>query len=346
MGRVVDGRWIADDEVATDGEGRWTRTPTVVRNAIRADGSTDHPPEAGRYHLWLAWNCTWSQRTLIARNLLGLQDALSFSMAHFHRNDGGWWFRDGIDTLQPDEPQPLEAFSRERGFEQAPAEQGLSLWKVYVAGDAAYTGRATVPLLWDRRLGRPVSNESSDILRMVERELCALQTEDVDLLPADLLADIDETEAWVYSDINDGVYRAGFASTQGAYGEAVQTVFAALDRAEARLAKHRYLCGDRLTEADLRLFPTLVRFDPVYFSHFKCSVRRIADYPNLGHYVRDLYQTPGFAETVRVDLYQLGYMGRSERLNPSRIIPAGTGGDLSAPHDRERLGPRRFAKRG
>lgn len=343
MGKVIRGEWVADDVAATDAQGRWARTPTVCRGWIRADGSTPHAPERERYHLWLAWNCTWSQRTLIARNLLGLEDVISHSTAHWHRNDGGWWFRDGIDDLQPDDDQPRESFSRADGFAPAPPERGLSLWKAYVAGDPEYTGRASVPLLWDRTLGRGVSNESADILRMVEREFVDLQTNDVDLIPSDLIEDIDAVASWVYTDINNGVYKAGFARSQGAYDEAVAALFAALDRAEARLSKHRYLCGDRLTEADLRLFPTLVRFDPVYFSHFKCNVRRIADYPNLGPYLRDLYQTPGFASTVRVDLYQLGYMGRSERLNPSRIIPTGQGPDLSAPHDRDRLGPRRFA---
>lgn len=345
VGRVVAGRWLADDVAATKTDGQWERTPTVVRNWVRADGSTPHPPTADRYHLWLAWNCTWSQRTMIVRNLLGLRDALGISMAHWHRNDGGWWFRDGVDALQPDAPQAREGWDRQRGFHPHDPEPGLSLWKVYVAGDPDYTGRATVPLLWDRALGRAVSNESSDILRMLEREFADVQTEDVDLLPTDLAAAIDETNDWVYSAINNGVYRVGFAGSQAAYEGAVESLFAALERCEARLAEQRYLCGDRLTEADVRLFPTLVRFDPVYYGHFKCNLRRIADFPHLGAYLRDLYQTPGFAETVRVELYQLGYMGRSERLNPSRIIPAGPRMDLDAPHDRDRLGPRLLAPR-
>jgi putative glutathione S-transferase len=345
MGKVIEGRWVGDDVAATNADGSWTREDTVCRDFVRADGSTAYAPEAGRYHLWLAWNCTWSQRTMIARNLLGLGGAISFSLAHWHRNEGGWWFREGVDALQPDAPQPRENWDRERGFSPADPEQGLSLWKVYAAGDSKYTGRATVPVLWDRARGEVVSNESKEILRMVETEFAAIAN-DIDLVPADLLENIEATNAWIYEDINNGVYRVGFASSQSAYAEALSRLFAALDRAEERLAGSRYLCGDRLTEADLRLFPTLVRFDPVYYAHFKCNLRRICDYPNLGNYLRDLYQTPGFAETVRVDLYQLGYMGRSERLNPSRIIPGGPALDWDAPHDRDRLGPRRMARRG
>ena len=344
MGHLEHGRWVHDDVAAPGADGRWRRTPTVVRGWIRADGSTPFPAEAGRYHLWLAWNCTWSQRTLIVRNLLGLGDAISHTMAHWHRNAGGWWFREGVDALQPNADQPWETWDRDVGFQPAPPARGRSLWTIYAAGDPDYTGRATVPLLWDRRAQRLVSNESSEILRMVETELHALSN-GVDLLPEDLLADIDATNAWVYDGINNGVYTAGFAGTQGAYEEAVAGVFAALDRAEVRLARHRYLCGDRLTEADVRLFPTLVRFDAVYYHHFRCNLRLLSSYPNLGPYLRDLYQTPGFAETVDLQAYKLGYMGRSERLNPSRILAAGPVVDLESPHDRDRLGPRRLATR-
>ena len=345
MGRVVDGQWIDDETLAATTDGRWERPASVVRGWVRADGSTAYAPEAGRYHLWLAWNCTWSQRTMIVRNLLGLRDAISTSLAHVHRNEGGWWFREGVDDLQPSAPQRRETWDRISGFEDADPQPGLSLHEVYVAGDAAYTGRATVPLLWDRVRRENVSNESAEILRMIEVEFRALQTTDVDLLPADLLEAIDATNAWVYTDINNGVYRAGFASTQVAYEDAVAAVFTALDHADALLSKTRYLCGDVLTEADVRLFPTLVRFDAVYFAHFKCSRQRIADYAHLGPYLRDLYQTPGFADTVDLEAYQLGYMGRSERLNPTRIIPTPPRPHLDAPHDRDRLGPRRFASR-
>jgi glutathionyl-hydroquinone reductase len=178
---------------------------------------------------------------------------------------------------------------------------------------------------------------------MVEQEMRPLQTNDVNLLPGELLEDIDATSQWIYDDINNGVYAVGFAGSQQAYEEALDALFEALDRVELRLEQHRYVCGDRFTEADLRLFPTLIRFDAVYYSHFKCSLRRIADYPNLGNYLRDIYQMPGVAETVHIDYYKLGYMGRSERLNPSQIIPKGPDLALGAPHDRERLMPLKLA---
>jgi glutathionyl-hydroquinone reductase len=341
MGRVVDGQWVTDDVTATDASGRWTRSPTVVREWIRADGSTPFPPEAGRYHLWLAWNCTWSQRTLIVRNLLGLQEAIGVSMAHWHRNEGGWWFYEGLDDLHAETLQTWETWDPVDGFQPGDPRPGLNLWQVYVAGDPDYSGRATVPALWDRTHARVVNNESADILRMLQTELRALSN-GVDLLPSDLIDAIDITNKDVYDRINNGVYKVGFARSQGAYEHALHELFTALDHYEVVLSRHRYLCGDRLTEADVRLFPTLIRFDPVYFGHFKCSMRRIADYPNLSGYLRDLYQTPGFAETVDVVKYKLGYMGRSERLNPSRIIPPGPVLDWDAPHGRDALGPRRI----
>lgn len=339
MGRMIDGRWISDEEFSAN-KGAWERTPSVCRDWVRADGSTPYSPAAGRYHLWLSWSCTWSQRTLIALNLLGLDEAITHTMAHWHRNEDGWWFREGLDALQPLRRQPWEQWDRERGFTRAEPAMGISLHEIYRAGSPSYTGRATVPLLWDRHRGELVSNESADILRMMETEFAALQSRKVELFPASLAEEIEEVSAWVYEHINNGVYRAGFARDQSGYETAVADVFAALDRADERLAKSRYLCGENLTEADIRLFPTLIRFDAVYFGHFKCNVRRIADYPNLGPYLRDLYQTPGFANTCNVEFYKRGYMGRSERLNPSRIIPVGPALELDSLHDRERLGPR------
>lgn len=334
MGRLVEGTWVTDDAAAASADGTWTRTPTVRRSWIRADGSTPHPPEAGRYHLWLAWSCTWSQRAWITRNLCGLRDAVSLSLAHWHRNDGGWWFADGLDDLHPSALQAWEEWDAAGGFRPAEPVPGLCLHEVYTRGHPRFTGRATVPVLWDRQRSEVVSHESADIVRMLATELRGVGAQPADLVPDDLKDAIDATNAWVYAGINNGVYRAGFAGTQEAYEAALGDVFAALDRADDLLARHRYLCGSRLTEADVRLFPTLVRFDAVYHSHFKCSLRRIADYRHLGPYLRDLYQTPGFAETVRIDLYKLGYMGRSERLNPSRVIPRGPALDLDAPHGR------------
>lgn len=336
MGQLVSGQWVDDAVVKQDASGEWTRTPTIVRDWVRADASTPYTPERGRYHLWLAYNCTWSQRTMIVLNLLGLDDAVSTSMAHVHRNDGGWWFRDGVDDLQPNAPQTWESWSSKDGFQSEEPVQGLSLHHVYTTHDPTYSGRCTVPTLWDRKLSKIVNNESSEILRMFEQEFSALANHAVDLRPSDLRTHIQETNQWVYDGINNGVYKVGFARSQGAYESALKSLFAALDRCEAILSTQRYLCGSALTEADVRLFPTLVRFDPVYFGHFKCNTRRIADYPHLSGYLRDLYQTPGFAKTVNVQAYKLGYMGRSERLNPSRIIPPGPGLDWDAPCDERR----------
>ena len=308
MGQLVNGQWVDDDAVSNDKSGEWTRPATIVRDWIRADGSTPFTPEVGRYHLWLAYNCTWSQRTLIVLNLLGLDHAVSSSIAHVHRNDGGWWFRDGVDALQPNASQPWESWSNTDGFVTAEPVQGLSLHSVYTAHDTHYTGRCTVPVLWDRTLGRVVNNESSEIVRMFQHEFSALAKTPRDLRPEALRAVIEQTNKWVYDSINNGVYKVGFARSQAAYEAALDRLFAALDRCESILAGQRYLCGNELTESDIRLFPTLVRFDPVYFGHFKCNTRRISDYPHLSGYLRDLYQTPGFAETVNVQAYKLGYI--------------------------------------
>lgn len=336
MGQLIEGAWTEDDATATTASGTWKRTPSVVRDWIRADGSTPFTPEAGRYHLWLSWSCTWSHRALLVRNLLGLQDVISVSMAHWHRNRQGWWFPEGLDGLQPEAEQSWESWSAQDGFQDAPPKLGLPLWRVYTEGNATHTGRATVPVLWDRERQQVVSNESADILRMLEREFSALSN-GTELLPTALLESIDATNAWVYDSLNNGVYKAGFARSQGAYEDAVRAVFAGLERADALLGQHRFLCGNQLTEADVRLFPTLVRFVPVYYGHFRCNLRPLESYEHLAGYLRDLYQTPGFAETVNIEAYKLGYMGRSERLNPSRIIPIGPGFDLEGEHERDRF---------
>lgn len=331
MPQLVDGAWVEDQAVPKNPDGSWTRIPAKVRGRIQVGGA--HPPEARRYHLWLAWNCTWSQRTLIVRNLLSLQAVFPETQAHWHRNESGWWFRTGLDALKAEEPQRWESWDPEQGFVPAEPAPGLPLYRVYQAHDPHFTGRCTVPALWDRKTGTLVNNESSEILRMLQEDCRALGNGRV-LRPPSLAQDIDATNAWVYEAINNGVYKVGFARTQGAYERALKTLFDALERCERRLAEQRYLCGPMLTEADVRLFPTLVRFDAVYNPHFKCSLRRIADFPHLSVYLRDLYQTTGFRETVNVQATKLGYMGRSERLNPSRIIPPGPSLDWDRPHGR------------
>ncbi|MGF1468339.1 MAG: glutathione S-transferase family protein [Sandaracinaceae bacterium] len=315
---LVDGRWLLDEEVSAmrNERGEFVRPDAKVRGWVSDDEGARHPPAAGRYHLFGAHNCPWSQRCFIAIGLLGLDDVLTTSVAHYRRNEQGWWYADGIDDLQPEDGQ-------------------LPLHRVYTRGDPTYTGRATLPVLYDRERAQAISNESADILRMLNGPLAPLGHGNVDLYPEELRSTIDELNAWVYRDINNGVYRAGFARAQEAYDEAFDALFAALDRVDARLDRHRFLAGPVLTEADVRLFPTLVRFDPVYYSHFKCNQRRIADYPNLSGYLRDLYQREPFRRTVRVDIYKLGYYGRSERLNPSGIIPRGPALGWDRPHGRD-----------
>ncbi|MCA9663957.1 MAG: glutathione S-transferase C-terminal domain-containing protein [Myxococcales bacterium] len=316
MGKLIDGKWVRSDEVArTDTRGAFVRGTTKFRHSVRADASR-FAPEPGRYHLFAAYNCPWAHRTMIARRLLGLEDVIGISYANVRRSEEGWWYAEGLDDLQPGD------------------DGRLPLHVLYSRSASDYTGSATVPVLWDRALGCIVNNESAEIVRMFDQHFDALSTRAISLYPDELAATIDEINTWVYRDINNGVYRCGFARSQQAYDEAFDALFAALDRAERLLERQRYLAGDRLTEADVRLFPTLIRFDCVYHGHFKCNLRRIVDYPAMWGYLRDLYQTSGFAETVRIDLYKQGYYGRSPRLNPSGIIPKGPAIDFEAPHDR------------
>mgnify|MGYP002619508576 CR=1 FL=1 len=286
---------------------------------MRADGTGDFPLEAGRYHLYVSLACPWAHRTLIARSLLGLEKALSISVSHPLMLDNGWDFRSGRAEV-PDPHLHVDY-----------------LWQLYVAAEPAYTGRVTVPVLWDRERSTIVNNESREILRMLSTEFRPLWTRERDLCPDDLREEIDRVIAEIYDPINDGVYRTGFAISQQAYEEAVAKLFDALDHWESVLANQRYTCGDRLTEADICLFTTLVRFDPVYFTHFKCNVRRIVDYPNLWGFVRDVYQTPGVAETVRLDHIKQHYFGSHETINPTGIVPVGPAIDFDSPHDRDRL---------
>ena len=262
MGRMIDGQWFTDDaqapQVAADGS--WQRTPSVVRGWI---GTADLPVAAGRYHLYAAWNCPWAHRVLLTRAVMGLEAAIPVSFAAPRRTDEGWVFDPGAGYVD-----------RVHGFD--------ALHQVYASGEPGYTGRVTVPLLWDLQQARLVSNESADIVRMLATGFRGLATRDIDLLPEDRVAEIDAWNARIHASLNNGVYRAGFAETQAAYETAVAEVFDTLDAIEAQLANTAYLVGDSLTEADLRLFPTLARFDVAYHTAFKCSRRRIADYPACG----------------------------------------------------------------
>jgi glutathionyl-hydroquinone reductase len=306
-------------ETAKDGS--FVRQKYTIRERITADGSSGFPAEAGRYHLYVSLACPWAQRTLIVRRLLGLEEVISASVVDPIRDERGWAFREGPGHG----PDPVNGF------------QLLS--EAYLRTDPSYTGRYTVPCIWDRVTGRLVTNNFPDITLDLETQFGAFQRPDApELYPQALRPEIDEINDLVYRDVNNGVYRTGFATTQEAYESAVQRLFARLDWLEERLSTRRYLVGGQLTEADVRLYPTLARFDAVYVGHFKCSLRRLVDYPNLWAYARDLYQRPAFGGTTDFDHIKRHYYMTHDALNPTRIVPAGPLVDWNAPHGRERLG--------
>jgi putative glutathione S-transferase len=322
MGVVIDGKW-------TDGElpqetsqiGQFKRVDSAFRNRITADGSSGFKVESGRYHLYVAHACPWAHRTLIYRALKKLDGIISVAYAVPGIRPNGWAFE--RSSQYPDcTPDEVNGFHY--------------LYEAYIASNPAYTGKVTVPTLWDKKTKKIVNNESSEIIRMLNSEFNAITGDRADYYPAALRAEIDAVNERVYHNVNNGVYRAGFAKTQAAYDEAYDGVFSTLDWLEDRLARQRYLVGHQITEADWRLFPTLVRFDVAYFSIFKCNRQRIADYPNLSNYMRELYQVPGIADTVKPRYYVINYYS-IPRVNPTLIIPKGTPVDLDLPHDRARL---------
>ena len=320
MGKLIDGVWHKQEFIPETEDGRFVRPDSPFRDWISRDGSTRFPAEAGRYHLYVSLACPWAHRTLVLRKLKGLEEAVSVSVVDPIMTDEGWHFSEGPGCI-PDSVNGCRY-----------------LREVYLQADPRYTGRVTVPLLWDKEQGTAVSNESADIIRMLNHELDDVAGHpERDFYPPDLRRAIDEINEWVYADINNGVYKTGFAQTQEAYEEAYDALFAALDAAEARLAGQRYLTGNRLTEADWRLFTTLVRFDPVYYSHFKCNRQRIADFPNLSGYLRDLYQVPGIAGTVSLDHIKRHYYGSHPGLNPTGIVPKGPILHYDGPHARDRF---------
>jgi len=317
MGLLIDGKW-SDQWYDTESTGgRFMRAKSTYRNWVRADGSTPHRAEAGRYHLYVSLACPWAHRTLIFRKLKGLEEAITLSVVDPVMGKEGWAFGTAAGAT-PD----LLFGSRH-------------LHEIYTRADPKYTGRVTVPVLWDRERATIVNNESSEIIRMFNGEFDAIGESELDFYPEALRTQIDELNEFVYARVNNGVYRCGFATTQAAYREAFGELFEALDALEARLAGHRYLIGDRITEADWRLFTTLVRFDAVYVGHFKCNLRRIADYPNLSGYLRDLYQSPGIAATVNFEHIKRHYYGSHVTINPTRIVALGPELDLHLPHGRE-----------
>jgi putative glutathione S-transferase len=301
---------------AASDSGEFVRQDSRFRDVVSADGSSDFPAAAGRYHLYVAKACPWAHRTLIVRKLKGLEAAIDVSYAHPYRDERGWAFPGGdhVDALN--------------GFE--------FLADAYERTDPSFDGRVSVPVLWDKVTGRIVNNESADIIRMLNSEFDAFaEHPELDLYPEDLRPEIDRINERVYAEVNNGVYRAGFARTQDAYDEAFVKLFDALAWLEQLLGERRYLAGDRITEADWRLFTTLARFDAIYYVHFRCNGRLIADHPNLWAYARELYAVPGVAETVDLDEAKQHYYTTHDELNPKHIVPKGPFNDWTAPHGRD-----------
>ncbi len=301
----------------TDHKGAFVRQQSAFRDAVTADGSSAFPAEAGRYHLYVSYACPWASRAIIIRKLKGLEDAIPMTVVDPERDDRGWRFTE-------DEADPVN------GFEY--------LAEAYELTDPDFDARVTVPVLWDTKENRAVNNESAEIVRMLNSEFDEhAENPGLDLYPEELRDEIDTLNHRIYNSINNGVYRTGFASTQEAYEEAFVELFEALDWVDGILAGKRYLTGDTITEADWRLFVTLVRFDAVYVGHFKCNQRRIADYDNLSGYLRDLYQQPGIRETVNLDHIKRHYYRTHPKINPTRIVPMGPVLDLDSPAGREHL---------
>ena len=319
MGRMVDGEWHKGWHDNKKTEGRYQRATTSFRNAVTADGSSGCKAEPGRYHLYVSHACPWAHRTMIFRALRKLEDVISVSIVDPFMSDEGWHFSDGPGCI----PDAINGAHYVR--------------EIYKKAQDDYTGRVSVPILWDKQQQTIVNNESPEIIRMLNTEFNEWGDGDPDFYPADLRQSIDAINEPIYETVNNGVYKSGFAQTQEAYEEAVNALFATLGDLEARLDTQRYLAGDRITEADWRAFPTLIRFDAVYVGHFKCNKRQIEEYPNLSNYLRELYQYPGVADTVNMDHIKRHYYESHESINPFRIVPTGPALDFTRPHDRDRL---------
>jgi putative glutathione S-transferase len=320
MGLLIDGEWKDQWYDTKSTGGRFVRKSSQFRDRVTADGSSGFKAESGRYHLYVSYACPWAHRTLIYRKLKGLEDHVSVSVVNPLMLEHGWTF-DAADGVIPD-----------------PIVGAHYLHEVYTAAKPDYSGRVTVPVLWDKETGNIVNNESSEIIRFFDREFDEVGASEPRFCPPELESDIDDVNAFVYDTINNGVYKSGFATTQEAYEEAVEALFSALDQIDLRLSGSRYLFGETLTEADWRLFTTLLRFDPVYVGHFKCNIRRLVDYPNLWAYTRELYQVPGIAETVHMDHIKEHYYRSHATINPSGVVPAGPEIDFTEPHCRENVG--------
>jgi len=300
-------------------DGAYQRQEDVFRDLVTKDGSSGFPAVSGRYHLYVSWACPWAHRTIIFRKLKHLEPVIGMTVVDPIRDDRGWAFRDGP------------------GHSRDPVNGFHYLNEAYRKTNPGYRGRVTVPVLWDRATGRVVSNSDDDIIRMFNSAFNELTDSREDFYPEDLRNEIDRLNADIYERVNNGVYRAGFATSQAAYESAVRRLFQALDELENRLSRHRFLFGERIVETDWRLFVTLIRFDAVYHGHFKCNIRRLVDYPHLFGYVKDLYQSDGVSETVNFDHIKRHYYITHDDINPTRIVPLGPVQDFSTPHGRERL---------
>jgi putative glutathione S-transferase len=319
MGMLVDGKWQTRNEVWSDRDGRFRRTETQFRNWVTADGGAGPSGEGGfaaapgRYHLYVSYACPWAHRTLIMRALKGLEDMVSLSVVHWLMDDNGWSFEPGEGVIGD------------------PVFGAKYLHEIYAAAKPDYTGRVSVPVLWDTERATIVNNESAEIIRMFNSAFDGLGAAPGDYYPAPLRSEIDAINARVYETVNNGVYKSGFATSQEAYEEAVLPLFETLDWLEDRLSRQRYLAGERLTEADIRLFTTLARFDPVYHGHFKCNVRRLIDYPKLWALTRQIYQVPEVRQTVRFDHIKRHYYMSQRSVNPTAIVPVGPFIDFDEP---------------
>ncbi len=325
MGLLQDGQWVDQWYDTKASGGRFVRKAPQFRNWITADGAAGPSGEggfkaqAGRYHLYVSLACPWAHRTLIFRALKGLEDMISVSTVHWYMADKGWTFQAG-DGVVPDNVNNADY-----------------MYQIYTAAMPDYSGRVTVPVIWDKQKNTIVTNESPEIIRMFNSAFDGIGAKEGDYYPQHLRDEIDALNDRIYDTVNNGVYKAGFATTQEAYKEAVEPLFDTLDWLDQCLSTQRYLTGNTITEADWRLFTTLVRFDPVYVGHFKCNIKRIVDYENLSGYVRDLYQQPGIASTVNMEHIKNHYYASHETVNPSRVIPMGPAIDFTLPHDRMRL---------
>jgi len=325
MGLLQDGKWVDQWYDTKSSGGRFVRKAPQFRHWITADGSAGpsgdagFKAESGRYHLYVSLACPWAHRTMIFRSLKGLENMISVSVVHWYMADKGWTFQAGDGVVADSE------------------NNADYMHQVYTAAQANYSGRVTVPVLWDKKNKTIVTNESSEIIRMFNSAFDQIGAADGDYYPESLREEIDSLNDRIYDTLNNGVYKSGFATTQEAYEEAVTPLFNTLDFLDQRLSSQRYLTGDTITEADWRLFTTLVRFDPVYVGHFKCNIRRISDYEHLSGYVRDLYQHPGVAATVNMQHIKNHYYASHDSINPTRIIPMGPAIDYMLPHTRAQL---------